>query len=306
MKKIHILLSLGLIIGTTQLRAMRCDLGQLAQSSFNSEAYLTEDLITTIAVRCHPDARTRWSSVNKLFYKLASVRKEDEEIWLNENDRLYYLFYGCIYDLKNLVRNALRYFDPESKDKILLHEVKHYIQQLNSTGVAKLLPHYADIEINEDKLLLTWAIKGKEEILFELLLKLPSIDVNKKDKNDRTALHLVEYTGSWRMKSPTGLKMVTSLVNHPKININARDKWGDTALHRAIQKNSCIMVELLLTHPDIDIYIKNNKGESALSASRNIDYLNNSDYSDPYYDLDICIVICDHAERHKSKIKKTY
>jgi len=317
---------------TIPIVAMQHDISRITPSTHATN--LPDDVITKIAATCHPDARTSFSLVNKLCNQCASIRKEDGEILLDKGDRLYYLFYGCIYNLKNLVGNALCYFNPEDKslswreekripDRVLLSQAKYYIQQVSNAEAIQLLPYYVDIEIKQDKPLLAWVISVKEKALFKWLLKQPTIDVNKQNKNGCTALHCikltcghtVEYIQSQIARGIKGwnfalkkaqannvkAKMIKALVDHPKIDINIQNRDGNTALHKAIEANSTRMVELLLTHPNIDIYIKNDQKKSPLSEACMIEY-RNMDYNDPNYDEDIASAIFQHERCHK----KTY
>src|SRR5689334_5274957 len=120
MKKIQIILSLFLFASTIQLYTMKRDHDQLINTSVESIhiTYLPAEIITKIAVTCEPQARAQLALTNKYFNQWASIKNNSniinhEEFDISELDRLYYLFYGCIHNLENLVEKALTKINPE-------------------------------------------------------------------------------------------------------------------------------------------------------------------------------------------------
>ncbi len=201
MKKIHVLFSLLLITGTAQLSAMKRSQSQMTDTTPESqittttsetqqELWLLGDIIMKIAAMCDAETRTNWSLISKLYNRLASIKNnptivDQPEFGINEKHRLYYLFYGCIHNLKNVVQHALGHFDPEKKevrqyshhneeyypDKITLNEAKYHIEQFTNSESVKLLPYYPDIKINSDETIFDCAGNNNDVQLFNFCIK---------------------------------------------------------------------------------------------------------------------------------------
>ena len=91
--------------------------------------------------------------------------------------------------------------------------------------------------------------KESETAVKELLAH-KDVDVNVKDNNNQTALHLAS---GWRF-IPNKL---FEKIKEKSTDINAKDDNGDTALHMAINKKSINKVKILLTSNDVDVNVKN-------------------------------------------------
>ncbi len=307
MKKTLILLAFALIIGTAQLDAMKRAASQITTNEPQAELWLPNEMITKIAAICHPDARISLSLVNKLFNRHASARKEEGEILLDKKDRLYYLFYGCIHNLENLVKNALCYFEPEKKqintwaeeypDKILLNKVKNCIEQITHSNTANLLPCYPDIKIHSTIIRpLHLAINNNDDTLFALLLKQSRIDFAAR-KQALSSLFAMCYSNSYIDKasssmiklllnypddvihSPTlnvglcshNLTLIKLLLDYPGTNINAI-RIGGLGENRGtplhlLNVDLNMIAKSLLTHPDCNVNIQDGYGDTPLHCA---------------------------------------
>ncbi|GBN59406.1 Ankyrin-2 [Araneus ventricosus] len=92
-------------------------------------------------------------------------------------------------------------------------------------------------------------MRGHLEVV-KLLLNHYKIDVNAKDKYDKSCLYLAVVKGY--------KTIVQALLRHPKIDVNAKYICYDhfTPIHIAVQKNRFEIVKALLSHPNIDVNIK--------------------------------------------------
>ena len=72
MKKIHIFFSCALIIGATQLNAMKRDASQITEAP--EELWVPSEIITKIAATCDHETRTILSLTNKCFNHWASIK----------------------------------------------------------------------------------------------------------------------------------------------------------------------------------------------------------------------------------------
>lgn len=272
MKKSSFFLSLILIIGT-QLSAMKRDASQITPSTETpQELWLPNELITKIAVTCDPKSRTSLSLVNKEYNKHASVRKEEGEICLHGKYRLYYLFYGCMHNLKNLVQQALKLFNPEYAytlnfenpdqtiitypDKKLLNLAKHHIEQLTQSDATKLLPHFPEIEIGTKQHSLSFAVDYTDEALLLLLLKHPTADGNALNYQNKTALNRLLFLSSvWQpftKDQDIYLHMAKLLLQH--IDKDLDTLWA--ILLQAVRFPSKVLLETIkhiLAQDDINI-----------------------------------------------------
>ncbi len=229
MKKIHILFSCILIAGTAQLSAMKRGQNQIADTAPESqitttmpetqqELWLPDDLIMKIAAICKPEARTNWSLVNTYFNKWASIKNnpmiiDQPEFEIEKENRLYYLFYGCLHNLKNLVKNTLQKFDSGSYiDHRILNYTKHFIEKLTDNDSVELLPYHPDISINQENAL-HWAVnEGLNPSLIKLLLQQPASDVNAQNDLKDTPLHIAIRDHH--------VQAVKLLLAHPDIKLN--------------------------------------------------------------------------------------
>jgi len=194
MKKLLILLSCALIIGSAQLSAMKRDNSHITTAPQPVQApWLPGDIITKIAATCDLESQANLSLISKWFNQCASIKNNpaivnQPEFEINGKNRLYYLFYGCIHNLKNLVNKALQNFDPEKKknnwygeeyypDKQILHEAKYQIDQCIKTDTCKLLPCYSDIERSRSAdTIFDLAGSNNDAQLFNLCIKNPQFN----------------------------------------------------------------------------------------------------------------------------------
>lgn len=114
---------------------------------------------------------------------------------------------------------------------------------------------------------LTWGVlllaaaRGGDEKIMAMLLAIPSVDVNAKDKYNSTALMCASQRGY--------PKIVRMLLSVPRINFNAKGSHGATALSKSSGAGHEEVVKMLLAMPEIDINSENS-GESPLGlASKN-------------------------------------
>lgn len=91
--------------------------------------------------------------------------------------------------------------------------------------------------------------------IFDLLIKIPSIDVNSKNGIEERPLHCAIASRN--------LYALKVLLAHPKVRVNEPEDMGYTALHYAAERGFTEGVQLLLSHPDIDSTIQSNNGERA-------------------------------------------
>lgn len=137
-----------------------------------------------------------------------------------------------------------------------------YAAENGCKEIVELLLKMPSININIiDNLGLTPLIcaaeNGEAEVI-DLLLEQPDIDVNIQDYSNRaTALIFAAKNGH--------LEAVKSLLKHFNIDINKQESTaGATALMFSAGKGYKEIVNLLLKHPNIDVNIQNNQGSTAL------------------------------------------
>jgi E3 ubiquitin-protein ligase mind-bomb len=100
------------------------------------------------------------------------------------------------------------------------------------------------------------AIMGKSETAIKELVKRNDVDVNLKNNQNQTALHLTSV-----MKDiPIYLFRI---ILEKSTDVNAQDENGNTALHWAIMSKSEIATNQLLNYNDADVTIKNHKNQTA-------------------------------------------
>jgi hypothetical protein len=97
--------------------------------------------------------------------------------------------------------------------------------------------------------------------VFEILLQVPTLNINHLVPNGGTALiYASQYSTT---------KTVELLLKHSQIDVNFQTDNGDTALIMAclhcLTTSSISTVKMLLNHPKIDIHLKNKAGKSAIA-----------------------------------------
>lgn len=110
---------------------------------------------------------------------------------------------------------------------------------------------------SERKTALHWAAVADNQDITRQLLTTQRVDVNARDNDGATPLHLAAGYGEEG-------DVVAVLLNAPQTDINARDKEGRTPLHRAIAYNRTAIVRQLLSKKDIDINAVDKKDETPL------------------------------------------
>ncbi|KAK2467695.1 hypothetical protein APHAL10511_000289 [Amanita phalloides] len=102
-----------------------------------------------------------------------------------------------------------------------------------------------------------------------------SVNVNERDPQGRTALHLA-------CSLPDCVEYIRLLLKHPSINVNLQDLESHyTPLHRAMYVANLPVVLLLLQRPDIGTSIKDNEGYTAFDLYNSTVEGTNPDPSDP-------------------------
>lgn len=104
-----------------------------------------------------------------------------------------------------------------------------------------------------------------------------SVNVNCKDKNGDTPLHLALYAKNE--------KLINFFLSHPNVNVNAKNNNGTTPLHVVATNNSKVFTGALLASKssfsvlyysilgnDIDVNARNNKGETPLHKAASYNY----------------------------------
>jgi ankyrin repeat protein len=89
------------------------------------------------------------------------------------------------------------------------------------------------------------------------LLEREDVDVNRKNNQHQTALHLASQW--WYMRID-----LFKIILDKSSDVDAQDKFGRTALHWAIVKESETAVNELLNHKDVDVNLKDNDNQTAL------------------------------------------
>jgi ankyrin repeat protein len=102
--------------------------------------------------------------------------------------------------------------------------------------------------------------------VLDRLLLVPNIDVNARDCNGSTPLHVALQLWDVRddKEYPRCLDVVCRLLRKPSIDVNVRDEEGKTPLHCAAKWGYVEAVKKVLEAPDIDVSIRDNSGENAL------------------------------------------
>jgi len=136
MKRIQLLLSCALIIGSAQLIAMKRDQSHITpEPEIGLINNLAPEIITKVAALCEPQARARLSVTNTYFNLWASEKKnnamnQEENFTFYPQDRLFYLFDGCMNNIENLVRNTLRNFNPtNASEHFWLEHTRNYCRE---------------------------------------------------------------------------------------------------------------------------------------------------------------------------------
>jgi len=107
------------------------------------------------------------------------------------------------------------------------------------------------------------------------------VDVNTKDEEGRTSLHIASWRGHFD---------IASLLLKNGADINARDNFGDTSLHDCCWKESVESVNFLLKNGANTEIENNKKGKPKDNTSNDVilklfeDYENIPDIKEPEFD----------------------
>ena len=101
------------------------------------------------------------------------------------------------------------------------------------------------------------ANEGDLNKVIELISK--GADVNAKDKDERTPLHLAAQYGH--------TEIVELLLKKESIDVNAKNKYGQTPLHHAAWEDHTAIVELLLKKKSIDVNAKDEYDQTPLHSA---------------------------------------
>lgn len=155
-----------------------------------------------------------------------------------------------------------------NKDSLL-----HHASKANNLQVlAYLLIQHADPNLVEPifgNTPLQWAIantQGEAAIKLIILGSQYNIDLNIKDDQGKTALHMAVIKG-WFHKDDANISQVPmsdiiqTLLDY-NADVNSQDKHGNTALHYAIMHRNTDCIKALL-NKNIDLSIKNHDGKTA-------------------------------------------
>jgi len=108
-------------------------------------------------------------------------------------------------------------------------------------------------------------INGHIDIVKELI-KIPGLDVNKKNKNGRCVLD----EACWY----NNIDIVKILLKYSGININNTDNIGSSVLMNTCCSGNIEILNMLLVQKDINIFIVNKAGETVLSFVYNRVFMN--------------------------------
>ncbi|RGP78889.1 ankyrin repeat domain-containing 50 [Fusarium longipes] len=213
---------------------------------------------------------------------IIKVLFDEFDIHGNERDRQNrtLLIHAVDVDDENIVQYLL------SKETIQVDEecdgltaIWHALEMLNrgfQSSIAITLIQKADINIrnNDGQHLLFWLIENEyrfspwsghsptglpsamQQEILSLLLKRKELDINQKDHEGRSALHL-----AIEMEKDTN---VQQLLKQEHMNVNVLDKDGRTPLSLAAEKGFCSMVKKVLHHPDVEVCAIDKNGRTPL------------------------------------------
>ncbi|RXW11545.1 hypothetical protein EST38_g14309 [Candolleomyces aberdarensis] len=112
-------------------------------------------------------------------------------------------------------------------------------------------PNIADCKFGRTALL--WASLYGQHSIVQLLLLIPNVDLNHKDKDGNTALMLAAESGFEEVVREL-------LAQSPGIKMNVRNRNGDTALSLAVWYGYEGIIRLLLARNDVDVSVLDGPG----------------------------------------------
>jgi len=176
---------------------------------------------------------------------------------------------GMIGDNQTLYRDAQMYDDPEiapfikpKLDPQMLYKyIKDDMVNLFALTVEKLSIDVKTYSKGELTMLKQAVINGSEKITLYLTNKRRGVDVNMKDGDGQTSLHLAVIN-----RKPEILRI---LVKIKTAMIDSRDNSDRTALHYAVFENDIESTKILIDH-HANTMIKDNNGQTPQDLSRGI------------------------------------
>ena len=96
------------------------------------------------------------------------------------------------------------------------------------------------------------AILNDHKEVVDLLLSWPSIQVNAKDRQNSSALHLACYSGN--------VVCLNKLLTIPGLRLNEKDHQGRTPIMRAIKYGKIEAVRVMTAVDEVDLEVKDNQG----------------------------------------------
>lgn len=173
------------------------------------------------------------NSQRKSALDLAILRKH-KTILLIMFERIWDKFDQCA-KLLRLLQNKKGF---EEMVEILLLEVRKEIRNLNlQMGTA---PKYGVTLIHEI------AFAGLDKLL-EVVVTIPTMDINAEDSDQQTPLHFAAIGGH--------TPVVKVLISKPTLRANEEDKYSRTALQISIESERKDIEKLLLERPDVKDYV---------------------------------------------------
>lgn len=161
-------------------------------------------------------------------------------------------------------------------------DLKNAIWQFDSNTISRLVKDGAYIDIKDDtgSTLLHWAAQENKVAVMEYLLLQRTIDINHKNNQGKTALHVAAFYGS--------AVAVECLLRHGA-QIDIQDRWECPPLHWALW-SKCLDTITALLNGQANVNIKNAAGETALHIAT-------------YYGVENAVRLC--LQRDASKINST-
>ena len=131
-------------------------------------------------------------------------------------------------------------------------------------GVQAAIDNGADVNEEDDlfgKTGLMWAFYRNHNIVVQLLLNQPQIDVNKVDQLGRSALHHAVLGANHE-------EMAALLARQDLTTINKRGDFGWSPIMYAVYCNALNCFNLLLAHPGVDLDTRDNYKRSPEEVRR--------------------------------------
>lgn len=174
---------------------------------------------------------------------------------------------SLIEDLASIVKN-ISCADIEKKDRKGFTALQYALDEDDKFTVTKILIDAgADVNTHSEKwhqTALHLAVKKNDMTMIEYLLS-RNADVNKTDKNKKTALHILAYEN----EGETHLNTADILLKNKAINFDAVDEDRRTPFHYLVRRGSINIVQLFLNFK-VDVNTQDIWGETPLfEAVRN-------------------------------------